>query len=131
MPPTPILIVGTTGLPEDEYMNSRRSVSFFFASFFFLCGSCGFCAKAMKANRTIPLVEGIGIKWRGCHPPSSRYEQTTRSCDDQGETFEREGAGAETHSQRLPREDSPIRVARAPAGEVPSLYPRTGGDHEF
>jgi hypothetical protein len=69
----------------------------------------------MNSSRSVSfLVEAVdsaqktGIKWRGCYPPSSRYEQGTRSCDDQGETFEREEAGAETHSQRLIPEDSPI-----------------------
>lgn len=116
---------------EGECMNSSRSLSFFFASFFFLCGGCGFCAKLLRAYRTVPLVQAMGIEWRGGPPPASRYEQPFRSYDDQGETFEREAAGAETHSQRLLLEDSPIRVARAPAGEVSFWYPQRGGDHEF
>ena len=118
-------------LSEGEGMNSRRSLSFFFASFFFLCGDCGFCAKVMRAYRTVPLVQAVGMEGRGGHPPASRYEQQPRSCDDPGETFEREAAGAETHSQRLSLEDSAIRVARAPAGEVFSGYPQRGGQHEF
>ena len=131
MSPLSFLIVGAMTLSEGEGMNSRRSLSFFFAPFFFLCGGCGFCAKVMRAYRAVLLLQPMGIEWRGGYPPASRYEQPFRSSDDQGETFEREAAGAETHSQRLPPKDSAIRVARAPAGEVFSGYPQRGGQHEF